>query len=82
MSYYQSQHKPKRKRGQQKKWLQSILMVLITVGVMITLAMYKHYEGEMKETLAGYAEAGFDDAIVMNLSGQPLSEIRGLVPVN
>ena len=37
--------------------------------------------GEMRETLAGYAEAGFDDAIVMNLSGKPLAEIRSLVPV-
>ena len=37
--------------------------------------------GEMKEILAGYAEAGFDDAVVMNLSGKPLAEIRSLVEV-
>ena len=36
--------------------------------------------GEMKDTLAGYAAAGFDDAVVMNLSGKPLAEIRALVP--
>ena len=35
--------------------------------------------GEMKEILASYADAGFDDAIVMNLSGKSLAEIRSLV---
>ncbi len=35
--------------------------------------------GEMNDTLAGYAEAGFDDAVVMNLSDTELSLIRGLI---
>ena len=36
--------------------------------------------GEMADTLAGYADAGFDDAIVMNLSGKSLAQVRALVP--
>ena len=36
--------------------------------------------GEMRDTLAAYAEAGFDDAVVMILSGA-LADVRKLVPV-
>lgn len=36
--------------------------------------------GEMKDTLAAYAEAGFDDAVVMPMKPVPLAQIRALVP--